>query len=783
MASLKKMELLRQIQNEKSFREDFLKVLLNKMGYKGVVVTHGPNEQGKDIVFHEVDTKTDSVHYFSVVAKVGKLKGGTNVDDNNITTVYSQILSSFNVPYEDPVSKKRVSIHRVWVATNDVITNAAKTQIINLFGDDKGVVQRNVEFFPSDRLIDLIDKYWPDYFIDQEPYLLDYCKDIEKTCKELNEIRSLGFGVNKNLSDIFIEPTLIEKKKRSLSGSKKRPKASSIPYTIYEQNDLIEKSYDVWIIGQPGSGKSTILRYLALKLSEDLKNDKKFDKIPVFICLKDLFKDGKILKLSKIILEIFDAENLFGYDINTSGWLKDGRLVVFLDGLDEIPDVPKREQAIDEVIRFKKSHLSTKVVGTCRELGFDYLRPKLKNFRTIEILPFNFKQMKTFVEKWFTKKDSPSKKMIEAVKSSMLSKKLPSTPLALTLLAVVFEESSYRELPANITELYSMFTEVYLGRWDLTRNIDTMFNYHIKESILKSLAYHMHQLKIDSIDEKELIKFVTKYSDSRKAGIPVKQIIMEIEERSNILVKIGNRFQFLHFSFQEYFASQQWIMERAIETEIAEKVLDYWWSNVVFFYMGTLKDSPKLIDSVINYPAPKDYSQELHKYLSIGNLLQAAYLTNHNKKIEALKYVFENYFCLTENIYKEYQDTKDIKLSEFMCFSIMEHLFVNHYASITLKEAMIEMFKKKWKPEGKIDRKVFFDCMLLSVTLASLEEAEYIEGLAGYSQPIDAMFLLMIDIELSFLMDEYDTKIDRTAIVKLKKRIKKASSAIRSILQ
>jgi len=785
MISKNKLSILREIESEKKFRDQVLEILFKKMGYKGVEIIHGSQEHGKDIVFYEIDKRTNSEINYAVVVKLGKLKAGSGADRNNIVNVYTQVSRAFSVSYDDPIRRRKIKPNRVWVVTNGNITPSAKKEILAYFGNERGIVERNVEFFDDRRLVDIIDKYWPDYFISDEPFLMDYCAKVNSSYRELIELRSLGYShQDKSLDEIYIEPTLIEKREREVKGSKKEKKGKKrkLPFTVHEQNEILAKNYDVWLIGQPGSGKSTMIRDLAIRLADDLRSGKIHNKIPVLISFKDLIEDNVIIPIEKKVLEFFENENLLGYTINPSEWLNNGRIIIFVDGLDEISNTNFRFQLIDSINQFKNNYNNVKIVGSCRDIGFEPYRHKLNKFRIVEIMPFNFKQIKSFVERWFKKNENTRKKMIDAVKASMLSGNLPKTPMVLTLLAIIFEESTYRELPANLTELYSMFTQLLLGRWDISRKIETFFQYNIKENILKNLAFSFQLKGKDNISEIELIQFIEAYSEERKAGILAQKLIDEIEKRSNLLIKVSGKYQFKHLSFQEYFASQQWMLQNNIEKEITKKALDSWWQNVIFFYFGTIKDAPHLIDAVIKKSEPKTIPEELSKYLNIGLFLQAAYLTNHAKKVEALHYVFNNYYNLVQKIWHEYEKKDEYKISELLFLLIMEHFFVSHFSSITLKEAMIDIFKSFWDNAKPVNKEVFYNCLMLAHSLAMLEFPDYIEELATYPGKMDTIFLPILDMNIELISDEYGTKFDKKVIAKLKKRIRKSAKAIKSFL-
>jgi len=67
MISKNKLSILREIESEKKFRDQVLEILFKKMGYKGVEIIHGSQEHGKDIVFYEIDKRTNSEINYAVV--------------------------------------------------------------------------------------------------------------------------------------------------------------------------------------------------------------------------------------------------------------------------------------------------------------------------------------------------------------------------------------------------------------------------------------------------------------------------------------------------------------------------------------------------------------------------------------------------------------------------------------------------------------------------------------------------------------------------------------------
>lgn len=787
-----KIQIIHDIQDEKYFRENVLRVLLLKMKYRGVTVTHGPGEHGKDLVFYQVDKRTGTETNYAIVAKLGKLKAGSSADQNNIANIHSQVMRAFKVPYDDPERKRGIHIHRVWVVTNNTISSHASKEIVNMFGEQRDYYERNVDFFPDAKLCSLLDAYWKDFFLEADPFLIHYSRNVEARCQQLHELKSLGYSKKlKKLMDVFIEPTFVEKKKKVKGEKKKksRGKRTRLPITQRSLEDIVLEKNDVWLIGQPGSGKSTTIRNMLLRLTKRIEHDLIFDEVPVLLRFKDLVKESEPVDIEQKVVDTLYAENTMGFDINPVEWLKAGKIVLFVDGLDEIPTSKLREVSIDNLLAFKKQFKQVKVVAACRDVGFETLRPKLKSFLIVDIYPFDFRQMKMFVHKWFGTDESSKEKMLESVKSALLSGRLPKTPMVLTLLAILFEQRIHQELPANLTELFSMFTELFLGRWDVTRDIEPYSEYNIKNNILKELAYEMHIKGADAIQREGLKAFISSYCEERKIGLEAEGLVKDIEERSGLMVCINDQYSFKHLSFQEFFTSQQMLRKQNVEKEMPQKILDPWWENVVFFYIGTQKDTPILIEKIIKKSKPSNEQEELKKYLNIGQLLQAGYLTAHKNKVGAIDYVLAHYHDLKERIWEQVLKNKDINVGELFFNLIIKDLFARNYASTTLKEAMVEIFEKIWKPpttasnEADMTQKEIFDSYLLAYSLSLLEVHEYIEDVASHPAIVDPIVVALLEIDLLWLEKDYGCKLDKKVLKKIRKRVQSSWKVISKALR
>src|SRR5918911_32635 len=90
---------------------------------------------------------------------------------------------------------------------------------------------------------------------------------------------------------------------------------------------LVKEKGNLFILGKPGAGKTTFLKYIALQAAEQ-----NIDKIPIFITLKHWADSG--LELMPFIAERFDICGFPEAQPFVEELLKSGSAIVLFDGLD-----------------------------------------------------------------------------------------------------------------------------------------------------------------------------------------------------------------------------------------------------------------------------------------------------------------------------------------------------------------------------------------------------------------------------------------------------------------
>lgn len=116
--------------------------------------------------------------------------------------------------------------------------------------------------------------------------------------------------------------------------------------------EVINEIRKVIVLGKPGAGKTTFLKYILLRALDGYLEDKK---VPIFISLKD-WSDSQI-SLFDFIVKQFSICNLPEADPLIDEMLLKGKCLLLLDGFDEVSG--SLDSAIQEIRDFNEKYPQT----------------------------------------------------------------------------------------------------------------------------------------------------------------------------------------------------------------------------------------------------------------------------------------------------------------------------------------------------------------------------------------------------------------------------------------
>lgn len=659
--------------------------ILPKLGFKDVAITHEKGnmpENGKDLVCSLYDQLEDKKDWYAFVVKKGTISGTSS----QINEIESQIKDCFKYEYKSlNTTSERVRINKVKVVTNEHFSSGAKEKILS----NPDVDRANVDFWDDEKLILLIDNKYPKYWQNGSPIYKEYVEKFLTSIEQDDFSKRLGLSDSKikKLVNLFVEPTLLEKEENE---------NGQIIYKQRKTASVLQSNKSVFIIGESGSGKSTLFRQLSKQIVEQnsLRND--YELYPIIISFNQIKRNN--FSIEKTIHEYFSNELYNDLMIDANSILRGNKCVIFIDALDEIASNTEKELAFDCIQSFSEQYPSIKLICTSRPSDFLYQCCTDKGFRSLEIDGINRRQMTQYIQTYFSGNEILSKRLIKSLQDSGLWDKLPQTPMTLALITVIFDEK-HLEIPSTITDLYSIFIDLLLKKFEFKSTID-IIETDIKHRLLANLAKEMHIKKLVSIAKDDALRIISSYLQDRgQYNVNIEELLNDIINNNALLIYNERaELQFKHLSFQEYLTAYELYHHRQAERSIFVKEFHkLWWQNVAIFYAGFSKDAPMLLDEIISVCRnTKGIISQFNVMTGIGRLMQSLYSTPVKNRIDGV--------CLTSklacDIALELINTSDPKFALFKNFSkygiyqmLLAGFELSHH-SITLQEPLKLAFER-----------------------------------------------------------------------------------------
>lgn len=266
-----------------------------------------------------------------------------------------------------------------------------------------------------------------------------------------------------------------------------------------------------------------------------------------------------------------------------------------------------------------------KVIVTSRPIeNIKYRTEITKYFCRYQICHLSTQQLINFIKK-ICDNDKALAKLESGLERSPLFKTLPRTPISAILLGKILREDP-AELPSTMTELYSKYIELVLGRWDMSKGLESQREFDIISNICMNIGHHIITNSLESISTAEARNFFKTYIKQRNIKLDPDAIYEKFLSKTEIVSYNHDTLtiKFRHRTFAEYFTARKNLRDQT--AHIDESAFDPYWATSFFFYIGLLRDCPTLIDALTNTSIEK-YQHKITRIFQTGQYLLAAYLT------------------------------------------------------------------------------------------------------------------------------------------------------------
>lgn len=368
----------------------------------------------------------------------------------------------------------------------------------------------------------------------------------------------------------------------------------------------------VVVLGDPGSGKSTIAQFVCLDAAKRFLSTEKIALIPLRVIVRNYVSE-KLKRLGnyELVDYLHDEVSSHLRGKCPRGFVEyclslENTIVIF-DGLDEVPKLEDRERMRNEVTSFTGRFNKARHILTSRIAGYEQASLDMNRFLHVQLEPLEALQVNVFVENWYQEREHDPERRKTRTDSFQKALESPAVgqlarnPLLLTIMLLVHRAEA--DLPRQRALLYEKCVEAFLINRDRARGLLSYDEVEIRRCH-EYLGYWMHskgkkENEQITVGLSELKSKLAEFMSS-KSVLPLSLHEKKVDEfvdtarrRVGLLVeKSHGVFAFGHRSFQEYFAASFLTSTNygidELWASICDRVFDPYWHEVILLLAGRL---------------------------------------------------------------------------------------------------------------------------------------------------------------------------------------------------
>ncbi len=476
-----------------------------------------------------------------------------------------------------------------------------------------------------------------------DPALAAHTRYLDALCQRHNIVPLAALGGDEEVGDetikleqVYIEldtqcrvPLTAEEQKKERASAGTRPDREDRALTALE---VVTAHSKLALLGDPGSGKSTFVRQLIVRLAlarlgrGELPTGWTTAPLPLLLVLNQLTPALAAVALDglptaaqddALVATVRQAWLAQLAECGATAWqnalddaLHSGGVLLIFDGLDEVAEGLRRRvrQTVRAVCR--RYPQIRQVIITCRVRSYvgDAV---LSEFSAHTLAPFTEEQIKRFIAGWYDaqatlqrytvdKANAAAADLQRAVVAGQLHE-LAANPMLLTTMALIHQREV--GLPRERVRLYHLAVGVLLSRWQLHKGgldpatVNPAFVALLRDDlklrrVLEQLAYRAHAQQAagqgDTLLKRgDLLTLLEGPEYLGDLGLAA-HFLDYIDQRAGLLVGHGgaddgttqpHAYSFPHRTFQEYLAGCQLVQGRHRVREFRRRAQegDFWY--------------------------------------------------------------------------------------------------------------------------------------------------------------------------------------------------------------
>lgn len=318
---------------------------------------------------------------------------------------------------------------------------------------------------------------------------------------------------------------------------------------ITSARDLFTLGHFIVVTGTAGSGKSTFVKSIFLRLVQE-----RYERIPLFIELRHLNTEDSISLIDHIYNQVSAHNSNFSLNYLEDS-LVEGNVVLVLDGFDELKADIKKEIE-KQILSMSEVYAGTAIIVSSRP---DDKFTGWQEFSELRVLPLSKEKAVELVSK-IQYDDVVKTTFLSELKRGLFEKhkSFLSNPLLLTIMLLTYEQIA--EIPSKMHIYYERAFETLFNKHDATKSLyrrQSQTGLPIDEfrKLVAGFSFVSYMDREYTMSQSSALQYAKKASVLTHIQVEPRKLVEDLLEAVCVLSKDGMMYTYTHRSFQEYFTA------------------------------------------------------------------------------------------------------------------------------------------------------------------------------------------------------------------------------------